>query len=109
MHINCRAGQLRIRKPGFEPGVATYQLGDLGPVLNLSELLFDRSASKEFSRSLFIWVCISFSFLEDGHQLMIGLSLYSNKLKPVRFPPFVSGFVFGLGSALKIQSVFKSV
>lgn len=41
MHINCRAGQLRIRKPGFEPGVATYQLGDLGPVLNLSELLFD--------------------------------------------------------------------
>lgn len=30
-----------MRKPGFEPGIATYQLCDLGPTLNLSELLFD--------------------------------------------------------------------
>lgn len=39
MHINCKAGQLRVGKPGFESGGATYQLCDLGPILNLSELL----------------------------------------------------------------------
>lgn len=41
MHINCKAVQLKVENHGFEPGIAPYQLHDLGPTLNLSELLFD--------------------------------------------------------------------
>lgn len=39
MHINCKAVQLKVEDHGFEPGIAPYQLHDLGPTLNLSELL----------------------------------------------------------------------